>query len=163
MSTTGYSKLQIVLHWAITILVIQQVVLHEGIVGLSEALRTDVTPTGVQWIMTRMHVLLGLLLFALAALRIWIRIKHKAPAPPEEQNPVLNLLSKLTHLMLYVVVLLMPISGSLAWFGEVEVAATGHRLAKFVLVAFVVLHVVGALYHRFIVKDNVMQRMLRAE
>ncbi|MEE9322484.1 MAG: cytochrome b/b6 domain-containing protein [Granulosicoccus sp.] len=163
MSNTGYSKVQIVLHWAITLLVIQQVVLHEGIVEFSEALRTGGTTTAVQLLMTRMHVLLGLLVFILAITRVWARIKYKAPPPAENEKPVLIMLSRLTHLALYVVVLLMPISGSLAWFGELEIAAKGHGIAKFVLVAFVLLHVVGALYHHFVLKDNIMKRMLRAE
>jgi len=163
MSDTGYSKVQIFLHWAIAILVIQQIVLHEGIVEFSEALRTGASTNGIQLLLSRMHVLLGLLIFVLAVTRIWARVKYKAPSQAKNENPLLNMLAKLTHLALYLVVLLMPISGSLAWFGELEIAAKGHSFAKFFLVAFVLLHTVGALYHHFVVKDKVLTRMLRAE
>ena len=59
--------------------------------------------------------------------------------------------------------ILMPLSGSVAWFGGVEVAAQGHNVLKIVLLALVALHVIGALYHQFILRDGTLARMRRAQ
>ena len=53
--------------------------------------------------------------------------------------------------------------GSLRWFGGVELAAQGHNILKIALLALVALHVVGAVYHHFVLKDGLINRMRRAE
>ena len=67
-----------------------------------------------------------------------------------------------THGILYLALLLSPLSGAAAWFGQVEMAANAHVALKFVLLAFVALHVAGALYHQFILKNGLIKRMMRA-
>ena len=59
--------------------------------------------------------------------------------------------------------ILMPLSGSVAWFGGVEAAAQGHNVLKIVLLALVALHLVGALYHQFVLRDGTLARMRRAQ
>ena len=51
----------------------------------------------------------------------------------------------------------------MAWFGGVDLAAQGHNVLKIVLLALVALHVLGALYHQFVLKDGLINRMRRAE
>ena len=48
-------------------------------------------------------------------------------------------------------------------FGGVDLAAQGHNVLKIVLLALVALHVLGALYHQFVLKDGLINRMRRAE
>ena len=78
-------------------------------------------------------------------------------------NVLLNGAARATHLGLYALMILMPISGALAWFGGLGAAAGAHNVLKVALLALVVLHVVGALYHRLWLKDAVMERMIRAQ
>jgi cytochrome b561 len=59
--------------------------------------------------------------------------------------------------------ILMPVSGSVAWFGGVEAAAQGHNILKIALLALIALHVAGALWHQFVLKDGLIARMRRAE
>ena len=72
-------------------------------------------------------------------------------------------LAKAAHVGLYALMILMPLSGSMAWFGGVDLAAQGHNVLKIVLLALVALHVLGALYHQFVLKDGLINRMRRAE
>lgn len=158
MSVTGYSPKQIWLHWIIAILIVTQFVLHEGIVAQSEALEKgqSISPT----LLSQSHVVIGLLIFVFAALRVYLRFTQGAPAAPDNEPAFLRFLAKATHVALYAVMLLMPISGSAAWFGGVEAAKAGHNLGKTVMLGFVLLHVVGAVYQHFILKTDVMRRML---
>lgn len=74
-----------------------------------------------------------------------------------------GMLAKLTHVGLYALMILMPLSGAVAWFGGVETAAQGHNVLRIVLLALVALHVVGALYHQFVLRDGTLARMRRAQ
>jgi cytochrome b561 len=55
----------------------------------------------------------------------------------------------------------MSVSGALAWFADVTVAAQVHNIFKVVLLALVALHVLAVPFHRIVLKDNVMARMVR--
>lgn len=163
MSNTGYSKAQIAIHWLIAILVIIQLVLHEGIGNLATHLKDGVEPNTAVLLLGRSHVVLGLVIFGLAIFRVFVRLKQGAPLPPETENPILVVIAKLTKLILYSVLILMPISGSAAWFLGQEAALKGHLVGKFLLVGFLVLHILGALYQHFILKTDVLKRMVRRE
>jgi len=78
-------------------------------------------------------------------------------------DPASRALAKAAHVGLYALMILMPLSGSMAWFGGVDLAAQGHNVLKIVLLALVALHVLGALYHQFVLKDGLINRMRRAE
>ena len=65
------------------------------------------------------------------------------------------------HLALYGVMILIPLSGLVAWYGVVEAAAEVHEIAKPVLILLVAGHVAAALYHQFWLKDGLLLRMKR--
>ena len=94
--------------------------------------------------------------------RVALRLLEGAPPPPADEHPALRLLSQITHWGFYALLFLMPISGSVPWFGGVEAAAEGHGVMRVILLALVALHVVGALAHRFYFRSGIMERMLRA-
>ena len=73
------------------------------------------------------------------------------------------MLAKVVHLGLYALMFMMPISGSVAWFGGVEAAAFGHNVMKVMLLAFIALHFAGALYHQFVLRDGILTRMRRPQ
>ena len=55
----------------------------------------------------------------------------------------------------------MPVSGALAWFGDVAPETRAHTAAKFLLIPFVALHIAGALHHALVAKGGVFARMIR--
>lgn len=115
---------------------------------------------------SRLHLALYRLAFALVpivtALRLGLRARRGVP-PAIVRSKVQALLVRPTHPGLYGPTVLMPISGSVAWFGGVGAAAQGHDLLKALLPALIVLHLLGALHHRFILRDGTMLRMRRAQ
>lgn len=157
---TGYSRAQIALHWVVFLLIAQQYLFKDAMSGawdrVSEGLEAGFDP------LVLAHVAGGALVLILALWRLTLRARRGVP-PAIENGKVQGLVAKLTHVGLYAVMILMPISGSVAWFGGVEAAAQGHNVIKVVLLALVALHVVGALYHQFVLRDGTLARMRRAQ
>ena len=156
----GYSRRQIALHWIVFVLVVLQFVLHEGI---SDA--WDVVEDGGSVAFSPVvasHVIGGLIVLLLVIWRLQIRATRGTPPPPEEENPALKHVAKAVHAGLYLVLILMPLSGAVAWFGGVEPAAEAHEVMRLGILALVGLHIAGALYHQFILRNNLMNRMRQA-
>lgn len=158
-ASKGYTRLQIILHWAVALLILQQFVFHDAISTAWDRFR-DGIEVGFDPLVIA-HVAGGALVMLLALWRLSIRTRRGAP-PIDGDSAVQRLLARLTHVGLYALMILMALSGSLAWFGGVEVAAAGHNVLKVLLLGLIVLHVVGALYHQFVLRDGVMNRMRHA-
>lgn len=156
---TGYTRTQIRLHWIVVALIVLQYALHDTISDAWDA-ALDGAEVGFDPLIAQ-HVLMGGLVAILAFWRLGLRLTHGAPPPPEREHPALKLLAHATHWAFYALMVLMPVSGAVAWFGGVEGAAQGHNAMKVVLLALIALHVAGALFHQFVLKTDVMARMKR--
>ncbi|MYJ70911.1 MAG: cytochrome b [Rhodospirillaceae bacterium] len=160
---TGYSATQIALHWIIAVLVIAQVVLHEGMHAAYREARGGPAATAAESLMADLHVAGGIAVFLLALLRVVLRLRRGAPSPPETEHPALRFAAKAVHFGFYAIILLMPLTGALAWFGGVEASAAVHRAGMLAIFVLLLLHVAGALYQHFVLKTDVMRRILRPE
>jgi cytochrome b561 len=158
---TGYNRTQIILHWIIAALVVFQFVGHEAIVEVSELIAKGQDPA--MPVLARAHVMLGILTLILAIWRIFLRVTRGAPALPAEESAALKVVAKVTHLVLYAAIFIMPLSGIGAWFGGQEIAATVHGIFKVVVLVSVALHVAGAVYQQHVLKTNIIKRMMKAE
>lgn len=157
---TAYSRTQIILHWLVFLLIAAQFLFHEPIADawdrVEKGLAVAFDP------LVAAHVFGGLLILGLVVWRLYLRITLGAPALPEKEPAAMKLIARVTHLGLYGLMLLMPISGAVAWFGGVEAAAEGHEVMKVVLLLLIGLHIVGALYQQFVLRTNIMARMKRS-
>ena len=163
VARAGYSGTQIALHWIIAALIVAQVLLHEGMEVAYRFEQGGPAPTESESLLATVHIGCGIAVFVLALLRIVIRVRRGAPPPPEQEHQALRLVAQATHFAFYGVILLMPLTGALAWFGAVDAAASIHGIGLPVILGLVFLHIVGALYHHFILKTDVLRRMLRPE
>ena len=156
-----YTRAQIVLHWLVALLVLAQYLNHDAIGSAWSAIRRGLqdVPGGP---LVAAHVVIGLAILAFTLWRIALRMTHGAPPPPPEEPRVLRTLAAATHGSLYLLLLLLPLSGLAAWFGDVGRAADAHAVLKSLLMAVILLHVAGALYQRFVLRSDVVSRMLRA-
>lgn len=155
---TGYNRTQIRLHWIIAALVLIQFIGNGAIVEVSELIAKGQNVEGIP-ILARAHIFLGGLTLILAIWRVVLRINRGAPDLPKEESAALQMVAKITHLVLYGAIFIMPLSGMGAWFGRQEIAANVHVTFKFVFLFFVALHIVGALYQQFVLKTGLMDRM----
>jgi len=56
---------------------------------------------------------------------------------------------------------LLPVSGALAWFGGIQMGAETHEVFKTLMLALILLHIAATLFHQFVLKTNLMARMKR--
>lgn len=127
-----------------------------------------------------LHKSIGVSVFFLVWLRIGARVAQ--PTPAAIGHAVMQKISALVALGLYGLMIALPVSGMLgsqlfgkpvAWFGMLEMPALvaenkelgelvmeAHELGFGLLLGLLALHVGGALYHHFVVKDDILKRML---
>jgi cytochrome b561 len=129
-----------------------------------------------------MHKLIGFLLLWIMVLRLSYRLISGAPQPEPGLTSWQVTVSRATHWGLYALLLFIPLLGwlgismfpALEIFGLFSLPAIAqksdlankifelHKAAAWLLIALVGLHVLAALFHYFIRKDGVLQRMLPA-
>jgi cytochrome b561 len=158
---SGYSGAQILLHWAIAALIVAQLVLGEDIKPAHRAFSRGTEPAAADMFNANIHVYLGLAVLVLAIWRLAIRLQSGAPAAPPGESVMLKRIAAATHLVLYLVILGMPVTGALAWYFGLGTMGEVHELAKPVIVIVVSLHAAAALWQHFYVKSDVLVRMLR--
>lgn len=157
---TGYSRLQIFLHWAVALLFLCQFLFSDAMNQAARAVRHGTEP--VVDAMVWQHILFGVLVLGFALWRLSLR-REGGAAPAEHDGSALQeLAARLTHAGLYLTMILLPVSGLAAWFGGVEAAGTAHQLAKMAFIAFFALHVVGAAFNQFWLRNGLIWRMVRA-
>ncbi len=131
------------------------------------------------------HVRVGLLILALIVLRLAWRVAHPPPPLPEGTPGWQRLAAGTVHRLLYLLLLLLPVSGYVLWAwtgplldwwglfriaivfrgGEDEtwrsIAGYTHQWAGYLLLALLVLHIGAALWHEFVIGDRLVRdRML---
>ncbi len=126
------------------------------------------------------HKTIGVILLVLITARLIYRFTKGAPPSDMSLPPALVGVSHLTHWLMYALLLAVPILGyvgisyygALSPFGIPLPAVTAkneamskdvfeiHELLAFALVGLVAIHISAALYHKFVRKDRVVERML---
>jgi cytochrome b561 len=127
------------------------------------------------------HKLGGFILLWLVVARLAYRLIKGAPADAPSLNGTQKIIAHLTHWSMYALLLCVPMLG---WLGVSLLPALGvpggfslpaltspnetaaktafflHKISGIALAALIALHIGAALFHHFIVKDNVLRRML---
>jgi cytochrome b561 len=126
-----------------------------------------------------LHKSLGITVFALILLRLFWRLTHVAPEFLSTMRAWEKKLAEVTHKALYLMMLAVPTTGlimaafskyGIVWFGVRLVAGLNneglreafkeaHEVAGLLLCALIVLHIAAAIKHKFVDKDEVLQRM----
>jgi cytochrome b561 len=127
------------------------------------------------------HLAVGLIVLIVVFARCGWRLGHAAPELPANLPPWQTTLANIVHVALYILLFALPVTGWLnastrTWepvlLGVVPLPrlvplgnSVGHGLGEYhsilswVLIAFIAVHVLGAIYHQFVLKDRLLQRM----
>ena len=160
MKPNGYSRAQIWLHWLVFVLVAVQFIFNDYI---KEAWYKWVDTGEAQFnLLIASHVFGGTLILLLVVWRLALRRKRGVPDLPEGESKAARAMAHGVHHSLYLLLILMPVSGLAAWFGGLSFAASVHFYLKFALIALILLHIAGALYHQYVLKDKLIDRMTSA-
>lgn len=164
-----YSKRMVIAHWLTLALLVVAWFLGDA---LDEARHTgDATLVGYI-----IHAMIGDLVLLVTLLRFYFRRKDGTPAPVG--TGTMDKVATGIHHLLYTVLVLLPISGAitlftspvgkalLAWDASLlpkkfsgVVAHEVHEVLVSVLILIVVVHILGAIKHQFVLKDGLMSRM----
>lgn len=155
---TGYSAVQIALHWAVAVLILFNYIYSDGMggaldvrLGKEAAEHLDITPS--------IHVWVGVAVLVLCLLRIVLRLGLGAPEPGG--TGMMQTIAVWGHKLLYVLMILAPLAGAFTWFGGVESIGDVHAVLANALMIVAGGHAAAAIYHQFILRDRLMQRMRR--
>ena len=167
-----YSAVARALHWVVALLIVFTTALGWRMMFIEKE------PGAAEWF--DLHRSIGLTIFTLVVVRLVWRLANSPEPLPDDMPTWQSRLATVTHWLLYVLMIVIPVVGYLgasytksgvAWFGRATPrwAEPNHDLAEqlfdvhgtlvWVLVALVALHVAGALKHWLIDKDGTFQRM----
>lgn len=169
-----YRPSQRLLHWSMAIVIICALT-----IGLYCSYLTPGIP--LRRALLDVHKSLGMAALFLIAIRLPLRLSVGEPAYQQPLSVFNHYAARGAHILLYVLMIVMPLAGyttsaagghDLPFFGLFEwpnivpqdkglerISAEVHHYAGYCLLAIVSLHILAALWHHFIVKDNVMKRM----
>jgi cytochrome b561 len=170
-SYTGTAKS---LHWLIVALLIAQFIVAWTMPHIGRN-----TPVST---LISLHFTFGIIILAVAVVRLGWRFTHGEPAPEDGMPPWQMLSARIVHWLLYILLFVVPLLGWInasyrgmpivmfglelpnlvaksapgwGWTGDVHTL-----LAEYGMLTLVGLHVLAALYHYFWRRDGVLQRML---
>lgn len=171
--STAYTPVAKGLHWLMAVLIVGLLVLGMTMTAL------PLSPqklTLYSW-----HKWLGVSVFLLVWLRLAWRVTHRPPALPQTLSPPMRLAAHAGHAALYVLMVAIPLSGWLmssakgfqtVWFGVLPIPdllgrdrALGdllqqvHQGLNLLLMLTLAGHVLAALWHHFVLKDDTLRRM----
>lgn len=157
-STGKYSRAQIILHWTTLVLLLVSFFSHEAMKDAWRALRrgTEGFEPGIG---VPVHVWIGVAILVLTLIRLVLRLTQGAPAPVPGQPRLATLAAAALHGALYLLLLAIPASGIAAWFLGVTDAGDMHEVFFNIAWVLVAGHVLMALYHQFVMKDNLIARV----
>ena len=174
MAKTRYTATAKLLHWLILALLIVQFI----VAWTMPAMRRD-TPVIT---LISLHFTIGVVIIVVALVRLAWRVTHGEPKPLDGVPPWQMQSARVVHWLLYLLLFVVPFLGWMnaswrgmpvvmfglelpkllatrapgwAWTGDVH-----SLLAEYGILTLVGLHVLAALYHYFIRRDGVLQRML---
>lgn len=158
---SGYSLAQIVLHWMIACLVVLQFLLADSMEDAFDALEDTGIAEPTLW--SNLHIAGGLTIFVLMLVRLYLRMTRGTPPAPAQEPPLMQMGAQAVHWAFYAMLVLLPLSGAVAYYRQSEAAAEVHGVLKVILLVLIGLHVAGALYHRLVLRTTLLSRMTRPE
>ena len=171
-----YGAVAMALHWAIAALILGMLPLGFIMVDLS-----PVDP--LKFELYQLHKSFGLTILGLTVVRLGWRLANPIPPLPDTLKPYERVAARLTHYGFYVLLFALPLSGWImasasslptgtyfglftlpALVGDDEAilgtARQVHEYLGFGIIGLLVLHVGAALRHHFLLKDDVLARMV---
>lgn len=172
-SENAYGPVAKLLHWSMALLIL-------GLIGLGLYMTSE--PDGdPKWALYDLHKTIGSGVFVLLLVRMVWRKVSPPPAMPLSMDKLEQLAAHAGHAMLYLMMLALPVTGyldssfggyHLSFFGLFDVPmifdkdqalleffATAHSYIAYGLMAVLAAHILAALKHHFISKDDVLRRM----
>jgi len=170
-TVTEYGLISKLFHWLVAIILIVQIPLGFYLVDL------DFGPKRITF--ENVHIILGLTVFYLTILRLLNNIFNPTPQLNTNSFTGQKFIARLNHILLYISVLTITISGILKklfdgeklniFFKEIKLKDNFelteqfydiHVLANYVLIGLILLHIFAVIIHKVFFKENIIKRIL---
>lgn len=166
-----YSKTMVILHWLLAMVILGAIFM--GAVVLDE-MHNDHPQ---KMLLLKLHMVVGAAILIFTLIRLIVRFTTQQPDPVVSGNRVMDIIAVTVHYLLYLLTALTVLSGvTLAisadlpavlinHIGELPkdyedfIAHEAHDIFANLLLVTIILHAAAALYHQFILKDGLLQRM----
>ncbi|MBX2838109.1 MAG: cytochrome b/b6 domain-containing protein [Gammaproteobacteria bacterium] len=158
-----YSALQRHLHWWTAALVLSQYAFQDVLSDGFAVVGQGGSPNAWQFLVITAHVWIGALLVCLVCYRLYLKRKRPVPVAAGQTTPSVARLLGIFQFSLYLVVLLMAVTGAVHYYLGIESASLLHEWGKWIVAVMVSLHVLAALWHWKVRRDDVFQRMFKAD
>ena len=168
---TEYGIISKVLHWLSAILLLVQIPLGFYLVDL------DFGEERIN--LENIHVILGLIIFYIVIIRLVNKILNPTPKLDPSIFKGQVFLAKMNHILLYLAILSITISGILKklfngetlflFFKEIQIEDNFeladqfyniHILSNYAILALIGIHLMAVIIHRLFFKDNLLKKML---
>lgn len=170
--TLPYSMGSVALHWLSAAMMAGILILAWVMTALP-----DQAPNKIA--LYRLHKSLGLTVLLFAVIRLWLRY-HRRNASLRETSPIERIIKSTTHALIYIALLLMPVSGfimSSAGGHPVAIwaiplpammpnaalayrAEQVHAAAQWGVYILILLHLLGVIWHVWFRRDGLLDDML---
>jgi cytochrome b561 len=170
-TVTEYGLISKLFHWLVAIILIVQIPLGFYLVDL------DFGPKRITF--ENVHIILGLTVFYLTIFRLLNNIFNPTPQLNTNSFTGQKFIARLNHILLYISVLTITISGILKklfdgeklniFFKEIKLKDNFelteqfydiHVLANYVLIGLILLHIFAVIIHKVFFKENIIKRIL---
>ena len=168
---TEYGVISKVLHWLSAILLLVQIPLGFYLVDL------DFGEERIS--LENVHVILGLIIFYIVIIRLVNKILNPTPKLDPSIFKGQVFLAKMNHILLYLAILSISISGILKklfngeslviFFKEIQIKENFeladqfyniHIFSNYVILFLIVIHLVAVIVHKLFFKDNLLKKIL---
>jgi cytochrome b561 len=168
---TKYGLLSKLFHWLTAAGLIVQIPLGFYLVDLDfDQTRVDIE---------NYHILFGLIIFYAILIRLIFKVLTPIPDFKGSAFPGQKFIAKLNHILLYLTLLTVTISGILkklfngeslvVFFKKINLTYNYelseqfysiHILANYAMIGLITLHILAALFHKFFLRENILKRIL---
>ncbi|MES2214972.1 MAG: cytochrome b [Pseudomonadota bacterium] len=169
---TSYGLVAKAMHWVMAALIIALIAIGYYM--------TSLEPSDDKWYIYTMHKSTGVLFLILILMRIIFLFLSTQPKLQSKAPSWSIALASINVFLLYFLMLAQPLVGFLgsltagrdvSFYNIFTIKAFGeykqissilwnmHSILPYLLIACIVAHLLGALYHQFFLKDNIMRRM----
>lgn len=158
--TTGYSSLQITLHWSIALLVLFQLVFGESMTAAVDAAAEGGAASAFDQQFASLHYWSGIGILVLVAVRLALRLIQGVPATDSSLPRWMTRASSAVHWLFYGLLVAVPVTGLLGYYAGAPFGDI-HAWSKPVFIGLIAVHGLAAFYHQFWLKDGRLTRMAR--
>jgi len=177
MKNQEYHQSMKIIHWTMALIII-------GLLAMGIYMTEFLDKSSAnRMLIYNLHKSFGALVLFLIVIRIFVRMQRSAPPLPSSIDLLTQSLSHFVHIILYVLMILMPLSGYLMsnYFGYPvylftlklpmlvdknsdlgKLCANAHEFLGYTLLVLISFHILGVIKHRFFDRpeNDVLKRMI---